>query len=74
MPWPLRRPISPKITFYPVPLDRGDKWRLQAQCPGWPVKYTSAFNTKADAEAWASSPQAVAWVTANYQRTTPQPV
>jgi len=69
-----RRPKLPKVSFYPEPIDRGNQWRLQAHCPGSPVKYTSAFKTKAEAKAWASSPEAVAWISANYQSATQQPV
>jgi hypothetical protein len=62
-----------RVVFYPEPVDRGDKWRLQAHRPGSPVKYTSAFNTKAEAEAWASSPDAIAWISANYQSAAREP-
>jgi len=69
---PRRRPKPPKITFYPEPVDRGDTWRLLAHSPGSPVKYIAGFKTKSDAEAWASGPEAVAWISANYQRAAPR--
>jgi hypothetical protein len=65
MPDHWRRTKLPKITFYPVPVDGGENWRLLAHIPGSPVKYIGGFKTKAEAEAWASGPQGSAWVRAN---------
>src|SRR5262249_23059732 len=64
---PSRRPKLPKVTFYPVPVAGGGNWRLLVHCPGSPLSYISGFNTKTEAEAWASGPKGNAWIRANYQ-------
>lgn len=53
--------------FYPVLAGEGGEWRLLAHCPGLPNKYVSGFASRAEAEAWASGPEAQAWIGANYQ-------
>jgi hypothetical protein len=72
MPAQLRRPKLPNVTFYPVSVDQGGSWRLLAHCPGYPVKYIPGFVGRAEAEAWASGPEAAAWIKANYHVDTPQ--
>jgi hypothetical protein len=67
MPTSRRKPKLSNVTFYPLPVSAGESWRLFVHCPGTPVKYIGGFNTKADAEAWASGPESSAWVRANYR-------
>jgi hypothetical protein len=62
-----RRLRLPKATFYAVPVDADDQWRLLVHCPGSTLKYISGFNTKAEAEAWASGPEGNAWVDKHYR-------
>jgi len=57
----------PRINFYPVLVGKTDEWRVLAHCPGRPHKYISGFSSRAEAEAWASGPEAQAWIGANYQ-------
>src|ERR1043166_3609955 len=54
-----------KVTFYAVPTTDREKWRLLVHVPGSPLKYTGNFDSKAEAEAWASGPEGEAWVRTN---------
>jgi len=61
---PTFRPKRPKVTFYAIPLGNGEEWRLLVHYPEEPIKYTSGFRSKAEAEAWASGPEGQAWLRA----------
>ena len=66
-PMPAHRPKLPRIMFYPVLAAESGEWRLLAHYPGLPHKYVSGFTGRAEAEVWASGPEAQAWIRANYQ-------
>jgi hypothetical protein len=51
----------------PIPTGETDEWRVVAHYPGLRPKYIVGFASKAEAEAWASGPEAQAWINANYQ-------
>ena len=59
------RTKPPKVTFYPVPTTDREKWRLLAHVPGSFIKYIGNFDSKTEAEAWASGPGGEAWVRTN---------
>jgi hypothetical protein len=62
-----QRPKLPRINFYPVLAGESGEWRVLAHCPGLPPKYIPGFASRAEAEAWASGPEAQAWIGANCQ-------
>ena len=55
-----------KVTFYTIPTTDREKWRLLAHSPGLPIKYIASFDSKAEAEAWASGSEGQDWVLATY--------
>jgi hypothetical protein len=52
----------PKVMFYAIPTTDREKWRLLAHFPGSPMKYIASFDSKAEAEEWASGSEAQDWV------------
>jgi hypothetical protein len=52
--------------FYAIPTTDREKWRLLAHFPGSPIKYIASFDSKAEAEAWASGSEGQDWVRATY--------
>jgi hypothetical protein len=55
-----------KVTFYAVPTTDREKWRLLAHLHGSSIKYIGKFDSKAEAEAWASGPDGEAWGQTSY--------
>ena len=58
----------PKVTFYAIPTADREKWRLLAHVPGSSIRHIASFDSKAEAEAWASGPDGQAWIRANYSK------
>lgn len=58
---------KPKVTFYAVPTTDREKWRLLAHVPGSSIKFIGNFDSKAEAEAWASGPDGEAWGRTNHR-------
>ena len=56
----------PKVAFYVIPTTDREKWRLLAHFPGSPIRYIASFNSKVEAEAWASGCEGQDWVRATY--------
>jgi hypothetical protein len=52
--------------FYVIPTTDREKWRLLAHSPGSPIKDVANFNSKAEAEAWASGPECQDWIRETY--------
>jgi len=56
----------PRVTFYAIPTTDREKWRLLAHAPGSPIRHVATFDSKAEADAWASGAEGQDWVRANY--------
>jgi hypothetical protein len=55
-----------KVAFYAIPTTDREKWRLLAHFPGLPIRYIATFDSKAEAEKWASGSEGQDWVRATY--------